>query len=54
MALAQLEMKLVLVEMLSHCQLELTSKIPAIPARRGVTLGPKGGIEAQVIAKKQV
>lgn len=51
MALAQLEMKLVLVEILSHCQLELTSKLPAVPARRGVTLGPKGGIEAQVIAK---
>jgi cytochrome P450 family 110 len=51
MALAQLELKLVLVEMLAHCQLELTSKAPAIPARRGITLGPKGGIEAQVIAK---
>ncbi|WP_309736159.1 cytochrome P450 [Chamaesiphon sp. OTE_75_metabat_556] len=52
MALAQLEMKLVLVEMLAHCQLELVSKSPAIPARRGVTLGPKGGIEAKIIAKK--
>ena len=52
MALAQLEMKLVIVEILSHCQLELTSKLPAVPARRGVTLGPKGGIEAQVVSKK--
>ena len=51
MALAQLEMKLVIVEILSHCQLELTSKLPAVPARRGVTLGPKGGIEAQVVSK---
>jgi cytochrome P450 family 110 len=51
MALAQLEMKLVIVEILSHCQLELASKSPAIPARRGVTLGPKGGIEAKVVAK---
>jgi cytochrome P450 family 110 len=51
MALAQLEMKLVLVEILSHCQLELTSKSPAIPARRGVTLAPKGGIDAKVVAK---
>jgi cytochrome P450 family 110 len=51
MALAQLEMKLVLVEILSHCQLELTSKSPAIPARRGVTLAPKGGINAKVVAK---
>ena len=51
MALAQLEMKLVIVELLSGCQLELASKSPAIPARRGVTLGPKGGIEAKVVAK---
>jgi cytochrome P450 family 110 len=51
MALAQLELKLVLVEMLSHCQLKLTGKLPAIPARRGITLGPKGGIEAQVVSK---
>jgi cytochrome P450 family 110 len=51
MALAQLEMKLVIVEILSNCQLELTSKSPAIPARRGVTLGPKGGIDAKVVAK---
>jgi cytochrome P450 family 110 len=51
MALAQLELKLVLVEIMTHCQLELTSKSPAIPARRGVTLGPKGGIEAKVVAK---
>lgn len=50
MALAQLEMKLALVEILAHCQLELSSKLPAVPARRGVTLGPKGGIEARVIA----
>ena len=51
MALAQLELKLVIIEILSHCQLELTSKSPAIPARRGVTLGPKGGIDARVVAK---
>ena len=51
MALAQLEMKLALVEIIAHCQLELTGKLPAIPARRGVTLGPKGGIDAKVITK---
>lgn len=51
MALAQLEMKLVIIEILSHCQLQLTSKSPAVPARRGVTLGPKGGIEAHVVSK---
>jgi cytochrome P450 family 110 len=50
-ALAQLEMKLVLVEILTHSQLELTGKLPAIPARRGVTLGSKGGIEAQVVSR---
>jgi cytochrome P450 family 110 len=51
MALAQLELKLVLVELLTHCQLELTGNLPAVPARRGVTLGPKGGIEAKVVSK---
>jgi cytochrome P450 family 110 len=51
MALAQLELKLVLVEVLTNCQLELTGTLPALPARRGVTLGPKGGIVAQVVAK---
>jgi cytochrome P450 family 110 len=51
MALAQLELKLVLVEILAHCQLDLVSKLPAVPARRGVTLGPKGGIDAKVVAK---
>ncbi len=51
MALAQLELKLVLVEVLTHCQLELTDKLPVIPARRGVTLGPKGGINARIVAK---
>jgi cytochrome P450 family 110 len=50
MALAQLELKLVLVEILTHCQLELTGTLPAIPARRGVTLSPKGGITAKLVA----
>jgi cytochrome P450 family 110 len=51
MALAQLELKLVLVEILSHCQLKLTGKLPVIPARRGVTLGPKGGVRIRVEGK---
>ncbi len=51
MALAQLELKLVLFEVLTNCQLELTGKLPVVPARRGVTLGPKGGVTAQVISK---
>ncbi len=51
MALAQLEMKLVIIEICTNCQLELVGKLPAVAARRGVTLGPKGGIEARVISK---
>ncbi|WP_310428391.1 cytochrome P450 [Chamaesiphon sp. VAR_48_metabat_135_sub] len=51
MALAQLEMKLVLVEIFSHSQLELTGKLPVVPARRGVTLGPKGGVSMKVFSK---
>ncbi len=51
MALAQLELKLVLFEVLTNCQLELTGKLPVAPARRGVTLGPGGGVTAKVVAK---
>jgi cytochrome P450 family 110 len=51
MALAQLELKLVLFEVLTNCQLELTGKLPVVPARRGVTLGPAGGVTAKVVAK---
>jgi cytochrome P450 family 110 len=51
-ALAQLEIKLVLVEMLTNCQLTLTGKLPVIPARRGITLGPKGGVTARVEGKE--
>jgi cytochrome P450 family 110 len=51
MALAQLELKLVLVEVLKNCQLNLTDKLPIQPTRRGVTLGPNGGVNAQVVAK---
>jgi cytochrome P450 family 110 len=52
MALAQQELKLVLVEVLRNCQLELTGKLPIAPVRRGVTLGPQGGIDAKVVSKK--
>jgi cytochrome P450 family 110 len=51
MALAQLELKLVLFEVLTNCQLELTGQLPVVPARRGVTLGPKGGVTAKVVSK---
>ena len=51
MALAQLELKLVLFEVLTNCQLQLTGELPVAPVRRGVTLGPKGGVTAQVVGK---
>jgi cytochrome P450 family 110 len=54
MALAQLELKLVLFEVLTNCQLELTGTLPVAPARRGVTLGPSGGVTAQVVSKHPV
>jgi cytochrome P450 family 110 len=50
-ALAQLEIKLVLVEILTSCQLKLTGKLPVIPARRGIILGPKGGVTVRVDGK---
>ncbi len=52
MALAQLELKLVVLELVTNCQLELTGKLPVEAVRRGVTLGPKGGIEAKVLVTK--
>jgi cytochrome P450 family 110 len=51
-ALAQLEIKLVLVEILTSCQLKLTGNLPVIPARRGVTLGPKGDITVRLEGKE--
>jgi cytochrome P450 family 110 len=50
-ALAQLELKLVLVEMFTKCQFTLTGKLPVVPARRGITLGPKGGVTVRVDAR---
>ena len=43
-ALAQLELKLVLATIIANYDLELTSKQPETPARRGVTLAPKTGV----------
>ncbi len=54
MALAQQELKLVLVEVLRNCQLELTGKLPIAPIRRGVTLGPNGGVTAKVVSNHAV
>ena len=48
MALAQFEMKLVLAALLQSWTLELTETTPVVPQRRGVTLGPKGGVLAKL------
>ncbi|MDQ2097752.1 MAG: cytochrome P450 [Tychonema bourrellyi B0820] len=44
MALAQLEMKLVLANILRDFDLALAENQPVQPKRRGVTLGPAGGV----------
>lgn len=44
-ALAQYELKLVLSTILSRCQLTLAESKPVAPQRRGITLGPKGGVK---------
>ena len=44
-ALAQFEMKLVLATILSNYQLALAEQKPVQPQRRGVTLGPAGGVK---------
>jgi cytochrome P450 family 110 len=51
LALAQMELKLVLVEILTNCQLQLTDQLPIAPTRRGVTLAPKTGVNIQVLTK---
>jgi cytochrome P450 family 110 len=51
-ALAMMELKLVLATIVAEYDLELNSKRPEIPARRGVTLAPKQGV--QMIFKGQV
>ena len=44
-ALAKLELKLALATIISHYELELKSDRPEVPARRGVTLAPKTGVQ---------
>ncbi len=44
-ALAQYELKLVLSTILSRCQFALAESQPVMPQRRGITLGPKGGVQ---------
>ena len=52
-ALAQLEMKLVLATILSHYQLRLADNRPVRPQRRGITLGPRGGVKMIVTGQRQ-
>jgi cytochrome P450 len=47
-ALALLEMKLVTATILSRCQLELTSKRPMLPVRRGLTIAPPNSLKMVV------
>ena len=51
-ALAKLELKLVLATIISHYELELESDRPEVPARRGVTLAPKTGVQMVFKGKK--
>ncbi|AFZ35316.1 Unspecific monooxygenase [Stanieria cyanosphaera PCC 7437] len=51
-ALAQLEMKLVLANILSNYELTLVSQSPEKPHRRGVTLAPTGGVKMLLKAKR--
>jgi cytochrome P450 family 110 len=51
LALAQMELKLAITEILASCELKLMDKLPIAPARRGVTLAPKTGVNIQVIKK---
>lgn len=51
LALAQMELKLVITEILAGCELKLTDKLPIAPARRGFTLAPQTGVNIQVIKK---
>jgi cytochrome P450 family 110 len=51
LALAQMELKLVVVEILANCQLQLIDKLPIAPVRRGVTLAPQTGVNIKVVSK---
>lgn len=51
-ALAKLEMKLILATIISQYELELTGDRSEVPARRGVTLAPKTGVQMIFKASK--
>lgn len=48
-AFAQYEMKLVAHEILRHCELAPANTRPILPAMRGPTFGPKGGVPMQIV-----
>jgi cytochrome P450 len=52
MAFAQFEMKLVLATVLSRWQLELASRQPVEPVRKGALLGPAQGVPMLVRGKR--
>jgi len=52
MALAQLEMKLVLAQILRDFDLALAEKKPVPAKRRGVTLGPAGGVPMVMMGRR--
>ena len=52
LALAQLEMKLVLAKILQNFDLVLADKKPVQAKRRGVTLGPAGGVRMALLGRR--
>ncbi len=53
LALAQLEMKLVLATILSRYQLALVDSKPVKPIRRGLTIAPDGGVRMVLQGRRQ-
>jgi unspecific monooxygenase len=53
LALAQLEMKLVLATILSRYQLALVDSKPVKPIRRGLTIAPAGGVRMVLQGRRQ-
>lgn len=53
LALAMLEMKLVLATIVSHYQLKLVDSKPVKPQRRGLTIAPSGGVRMVMIGERK-
>jgi cytochrome P450 len=54
MAFALYEMKLVLATILSRLQLSLVDSCPIQPARRGLTMAPRGGVQMVVTGERPI